>query len=634
MDEGDDEETLKLQLQAIEAKLKLKKIQKKRQEARPDTELTTNKVQVLFSPKRNAPPPAASQSPRRTQLGIDKGLKAADVSLKNARNTSSAQTAYAKEEAHDNAPRRALTREKPTSFAERLLASRNQDKQRSDKQVRSQESRSRSFGVPQAMRRQEKENSEPEYQPRNTYSPVDTTKSSLQKAQSESRDHDPYSKFALSKRNLSASICNDELQDKEPFSIPRLLKEVTSPDYDQPDVSGDYVVFGIIASKSKPRDHAETHKTSSENGDQPQRSKFMVIRLTDLEWELDLYLFGKGFDTFWKLTVGTVIAVLNPGIMPPKPHMRDTGRFSLKLGSSNDTVLEIGNAADLAFCKSVKADGQLCGTWVDRRKTEYCEFHVGLQVARSKSQRMEINTMGSLNLFQKSSDKRGRSGGGERGKGSSGHNPFSVGGRRSQQNEKNPKTQGRYYDREAHSAAYSLPSSMQKGTSTAKLLDAEDYGPHAGLSAAERSRKRRAAQEKERDLAQALGREGSGLGVEYIRSAHEERSQAIQRLTTQQHTTSTDDTKDASSFGLVRSKLNPISLDPVNGRKSRKEAVGWSKAFKRGLSPSASTKSPSPKKARFMLDGKGMRTPGCDSVPDEKQRANEPDDDDDGLELV
>lgn len=619
----EDEETLKLQIKALEAKLKLKNLQKKKQEDQSVRQAPVPGVAVPSSPKRDTSKPPISQSPRRAQLGIDKGLKAADISLKSARSATDARHKE-RSEAPNGSDQWAS---KSKSYAERLLASRGQDTVRGNKQQRSRASQTRSFGIRQVPDYSQRENHEPEQSLGRTTERSHLVASSA--TQNASKDYDQYSQQNLSKRMLDNPVLDKALADKELITIPRLLKDVNAPDYDPPDAPGDYVVFGIIASKSKPYDHAPTHKTTSESDAQPHRSKFMVLRLTDLEWEVDLFLFGEGFETFWKLTLGTVIAVLNPGIMPPKAHMRDSGKFSLKLGSSEDTVLEIGTAADLGFCKSVKSDGQTCGTWVDGRKTEYCEFHVGLQVAKTKSSRMEINTMGSLNLFQKASDSRKGRG---RGRGSGGYNPF--GGRQNQQ-ERKPKTttQGQYYDREAHSAAFGIPSSMQRGTNAAKLLDAEDHGPGAGLSAAERRRKRLAAHEKERDLARALGKEGTGPGVEYLRTKHQEGRESSQRSANNQRPDAEDSSKDAASFGLVRSRSDALGFDPMKGRKSRREAVGWSKAFKRGLSPTATVRSPSPKKARFMIDGKGTRTPGAESIPSAKKRRHGVNDDDD-LELV
>jgi minichromosome maintenance protein 10 len=134
LDDDDDEETLQLKLQAIQAKLRLKKLQsaKAQQKAgstagsdagslvsrpesrtagtgaepsadvesqqgvplqsrlaavrdRNDRQISQNSIQVPASPVRKVASTAALQtSPQRILLGIDKGRKASEVSLKRA----------------------------------------------------------------------------------------------------------------------------------------------------------------------------------------------------------------------------------------------------------------------------------------------------------------------------------------------------------------------------------------------------------------------------------------------------------------------------------------------------------------------------------------------------------------------
>ncbi|OMP84457.1 DNA replication licensing factor mcm10 [Diplodia seriata] len=211
----------------------------------------------------------------------------------------------------------------------------------------------------------------------------------------------------------------------------------------------------------------------------------MVLHLTDFKWEIDLFLFGTAFTSFWKLTPGTLIAILNPGIFPPRD--KRTGQFSLKIGSSEDTILEIGNARDLGFCKSVKKDGKECGSWIDKRKTEFCEYHVYLQVERSKRGRMEVNTMTGF------------------GKGLSGKNGAA------------PAETNKQYDSYLHETMYVMPKHMN-GRSAAARLDHDEDAMSRGMSREELHRKRLAEKERERELADKLSRIGGKAGSEYMRA--------------------------------------------------------------------------------------------------------------------
>ncbi|KAI7441266.1 hypothetical protein KC368_g10289, partial [Hortaea werneckii] len=122
--------------------------------------------------------------------------------------------------------------------------------------------------------------------------------------------YDTFSELHLSKRNIPHPVVAREMNGKEIYPLPRLLKEVKAPHYDPPDCAEDFVVFGILASKSSPYDQKPQHKTTSSTGGGGEtsqedplppptaaeealpRNKFMVLHLTDLRWELDCFLFG------------------------------------------------------------------------------------------------------------------------------------------------------------------------------------------------------------------------------------------------------------------------------------------------------------------------------------------------------
>lgn len=439
--------------------------------------------------------------------------------------------------------------------------------------------------------------------------------------------------------------------------MPRLLATVKGPDYEPPDVEADIVVLGVIASKSTPRNTKSGPKTASTadpDDDGPNKSKFMVLHLTDFKWEIDCFLFGTAFTSFWKLTPGTLVAILNPGIMPPRD--KRTGKFSLKLGSSEDTILEIGNSRDLGFCKSVKKDGQECGSWIDKRKTEFCDFHVYLQVEKAKRGRMEVNTMTGF------------------GKGLSGKN-----GAR-------PEESNRRYDSYLKETMYVLPKHLS-GINTAKRLDHDEDALNRGMSREELHRRRLADKERERELAEKLGRVGGKAGGEYMKvKAGGESGKPDSRSKPgnnafdnpfHQRSADAPEPLDAASLGLLGKRATDVTLSPVkrkrtaasattagsrnaaasssSGAPRRAEPMGWGGANKRDLLPSPSSKravgnnkriddmlgggrldkkdesSPrsvlhlaerssrsregSPKKrARLMIEGKGIREPGRESM--------------------
>ena len=400
--------------------------------------------------------------------------------------------------------------------------------------------------------------------------------------------YEPYSSTDLARRILPHSVIARMLENKSPVVIPSLLRDIRFPDFSLPqDLEGsDFVVFGTIASKSAPLTHKDARVVSTNSAasslqqaaesETNSKGKYMVFTLTDLKWTVDLYLFTTAYTRFWKLTPGTVIAILNPDIMPPPPGKIDTGRWSLALNSSDDTILEIGTARDLGFCKAVKKDGNNCGSWVDARKTEYCEWHVDRAVEKSRRGRMEVQGMSAP--FAPGGRRGGRTG--------------IFGGRR-KTGDKESKgggllREGRQYDRETHSSYFLAPNTGS--SSTASLLDADEDGLARGLNKEEALRRRLAEREKERDIGRKLGEAGNGTGAEYLRLRH-----GFQIGDGIDQAAKKDDAADAGALGLLDNKARNVQLSPL-----KRKAGGTDRSLAR-------------KKTRFVT-ARGIREAGRESL--------------------
>lgn len=599
-EEEDDEETLQLKLQEIQAQLRLKKLRKEKARvvqdtqssfgrsaevengtSRPDSESTVRPghrikeirrtepaqrprsqppVEVPASPVRKTQPPATQTSPSRVLLGIDKGLKGKDISLKRAPGLrrSSEDTGGSQGTGYLRSARNFGSfdeKQRPLSFSERLKAARDEENLRQEARDRASRSRSTAFDVG----RQEMEDykthatdilEEPSpmeqdftkeqilgsaptnssrlghLQRSNTTSSARTssfpgasntgygspdlakahesftsTASEPQKASS-SPSFEPYSCFHLNKRILPHQVVARAISGKTTFSIKDLLRQVKAPHWSLPDDVVDSVVFAVVASKSEPRHHKPQYDPETGKMKQSDRGKYMVITLVDLEYELELFLFSTGFDRFWKLSTGTVVAILNPDIMPPPPGKHDTGRFSLAINSDADTILEIGLARDLGYCKSVKADGTLCKTWVNNRRTDHCEFHVNAALAKTRGARNEINGSGGFGKegadFKRSKSARFQS---------------QESKARAERREKIAERHGEL-DWETRSRFF-VSGGVRGGSSfdqEANLAETREK--------AEGLKRRLAAQEKERDIAKRLGEMGTGgMGGQYMRMA-------------------------------------------------------------------------------------------------------------------
>lgn len=754
-EEDEDEEMLRLKLAAIEAKLKLKKLQAakskqghgvngspRREGGTTDGERRSRAalrspgtpkraVQVPLSPVREAKSQIEPPSPAR-MLGIDKGLRADNVSLKRPANgvSSAAQRLASITSNPSNSSRgspfRSLVSEdipRPLSFSERLAANRASEKADEEKKQRIASARNRGFGLdprptfgvteksalnsdreasyqrtaaqvaallPSGMNLPTNPSSQPipalaprssapfpwaaqaapAKSARKTKAPATGKSKRTPKPPEEPSIDEPYTKLKLSRRILDEAKLNRALEGKELYPLPRLLKEVKSPDYEPPDCEADYVVFGIIASKSKPMEHKSGPRTRDNPRDRGQgedeadpeangRPKFMALTLTDFKWEVTLYLFGESFTRFWKLQPGTLIGVLNPGVMPPKKaSARESGAFSLKLSDSDDTVLEIGRARDLGFCNARRPDGSECGAWLNKKKTTVCEYHISVQVEKTKRGRMEVNTMGGGNKYI---------------------NSRSVGG----WNEKGLKKEGRQTDLETGETMWIVPSSAG-AMGTASLLDADmeiDVDRFSrGMSKEDLLKKRKKEREKEKELAQRLAIKGKGQGSEYMLRAGgnstkkgptpvaSESDKQIEQVET------TDGVRDshlqdllpfaflsgvqpdgpsqsAAELGLVRTATDVNLLASKTKGRARQgansEAIGWGGAFKRGLllpsekdvgqpTEAQTTQTVSEKPAKGVHGGETSATSASDPALSNRSTAQAGDaaDDSDDLEII
>ena len=713
-EDEEDEETLQLRLDAIEARLKLKRLQQKKAKAASTSSDIENErpvelkyrassvtkprqqyqfeelrpksssgVQIPVSPARKERPLEEAKSPGRVLLGIDKGLKGRNVSLKRPPTTQGqkkrdddpfvSRRTTTNGSGHTLCPNNLASshRESPAkskSFSERIAETRQLDKEQKDRvnKVRSQRSTgfgtrdheietfkdaaknqkvkdqqkvvtrndgfsrdevlkavnrpngelARNHNVPASSndRRPRKQLPDPPSTRDRSINPSSaggtitdcpnssTPSSSLDAPSSDTTHYDPFSQLHLSKRILPHPFLTRTFGSKPTLLLPDLLRHVHSPSYTlPPEYDTNFIILAAIASKSSPLSHKDAHKTTTSEtsstaeaaeSEQNARGKFMVLTLTDLKWTLDLYLFTTAYTRFWKLTPGTLVAILNPSIMPPPPGKGDTGRFSLTLNSSDDTVLEIGTVRDLGWCSATKRDGKQCGAWVDKRHTSVCEFHVDRVVERTKAGRMEVNgTSAPFGPRGKGGGRTGFWGGGGGGGGK-------RNGERGRGREDGLLKEGKQYDRHLGSNYFIAPRAAGFERSTASLLDAEGAGMgiERGGTKEERTRKRLADLEKERSIAQKLGEGGNGMAAEYLRRKHDPTS----TTTATQGSSAMGEAVDAKELGLMDNKAKDVHLSPL---KKRKAGKAWGTGEEKGGGR---------KKTRF-LTTKGIKEAGRES---------------------
>ncbi|UNI18239.1 hypothetical protein JDV02_004518 [Purpureocillium takamizusanense] len=727
-EDDEDEETLQLKLQEIQARLRLKKLQNAKNKeniltktqddgpqpqplatgaepqrsaraSTPGSEDPTrlaarSQVQVPASPIRRAQAPLQQTSPSRVLLGIDKGLKAKDISLKRApssKSASGARTArgggYLERSRSSNSVLAAQEAPRPVSFNERLASARTEETFRATREEKIRQVRTNAFGIDKKEMEAYKKNAvdisdEPIAAPSFTREQITTkgkaggtlprsktvpnvtshatmgesssfTEKSSQDTVSREGDEgasafEPYSCFHLSRRIVPHRVLARHVSGKKTMNIKELLRDVKAPDFALPDVEQDVVAFAIVAKKSEPRAHK---KSEAKKGRSDDRGKYMVMTLCDLEFELELFLFDSGFTRFWKLTEGTVVAILNPSIMPPPPGRLDTGRFSLVINSDADTIIEIGAARDLGFCQSVKKDGDMCGAWVNKKRTQFCEFHSNEAVRKQRSTRMEVNTSGF--------GDRGRRGGRGSREGGRGGGFKEWDGRG-----KGPDN----YDWETKTQWFA-----SRSFSAADLIDGKDRAPADRKEKAEFLKRNLEAKEKEREMMKQLGKVGNAAGREYMQRAGEKKAGNAAPSSSSRAALAASETAgelpklDAASLGL-HSKDRAIHLSPIKRKRPESSQAGSTAGSARGSGAAAAgggfgwgsnlrdklssmkdgqklhtqksgSKSPVRKKTRFVTE-KGIREAGRESLgldaasADLAARQLSLDDDDDDDELI
>ncbi|KDN49640.1 hypothetical protein RSAG8_01705, partial [Rhizoctonia solani AG-8 WAC10335] len=104
---------------------------------------------------------------------------------------------------------------------------------------------------------------------------------------------------------------------------------------------------------------------------------------------------GGAFEACAKLREGAVLAILNPRILKPfqrssgNPHPRDN---ALAITPENaESIAVLGYSRDLGSCRATKRDGNLCGSWCDKRISEVCEYHIQDAIKSKRAARPEFS---------------------------------------------------------------------------------------------------------------------------------------------------------------------------------------------------------------------------------------------------
>lgn len=102
---------------------------------------------------------------------------------------------------------------------------------------------------------------------------------------------------------VSSELMKKRMQGRKMIKIPSISSRVKGSD-----IEGDWVTMGVVVDKLPPRESVKGNK-------------YTVWKLSDLSSQsavVSLFLFGKAYQEHWKMVQGSVVALLNPTIMPSK----------------------------------------------------------------------------------------------------------------------------------------------------------------------------------------------------------------------------------------------------------------------------------------------------------------------------
>ena len=113
---------------------------------------------------------------------------------------------------------------------------------------------------------------------------------------------------------------------------------------------------------------------------------FSVWRLFDMQHTtMSLFLFGTSHSDM-RLHKGMVLCLLDACV-----DDKERKGVSLAVDDSSQVVV-VGTAADFGCCKGTRKDGAQCTMFVNKAKSEFCDYHVGAAFQRSKTARPELST--------------------------------------------------------------------------------------------------------------------------------------------------------------------------------------------------------------------------------------------------
>lgn len=339
----------------------------------------------------SSPPPLTVPRNRSTVTGLYKGSNLQSISKPLSKNEELQKMKIEKQIKQEQERKKILRSSDDTKVS---VSSLNGSLQKSKQQLELSRQRERE--------RREQLSLEPY---RSTFSPleefktynevVDTNKSKSQDIDRYKPINDPafdiHSRLYIAKRYLPLEKLKEEFGSTEILRLSHFFERTSSRVNELRE--NNFILVGLVSFKSDPQ--------YVNDG----RQKYCKLQITDFKFDIFLYLYEDAFSEYWKITPGTIIAVLNPEIIPltyrPNSKQPGSNHYMLKLKNSL-TILEYARFRDFGTCLGL--NGRKCHEVVNTAKSRYCAYHQEKRADKAASNR---NEMGSNYRMFAPTDEKG-----------------------------------------------------------------------------------------------------------------------------------------------------------------------------------------------------------------------------------
>ncbi|XP_031562040.1 protein MCM10 homolog [Actinia tenebrosa] len=176
---------------------------------------------------------------------------------------------------------------------------------------------------------------------------------------------------------ISSTSMSNRMEGRKMILISNISRLLKGKDADY-----DWVTIGVLAKKLPA-------KTSS-NGKTYGIWKLSDLGATTANDTVALFLFGEVYKKHWKTTEGSVIALLNPSILPAKE--KQSQELALTLDNPKKLMM-MGISRDFGHCLALtKKDGKSCTNIVNKQYGEFCEYHITSAYKKVQSRRIELQS--------------------------------------------------------------------------------------------------------------------------------------------------------------------------------------------------------------------------------------------------